>query len=76
MSLVSGAPSPAACARQRSGGGGTRERFYGCRFVIADVENRVELGDLQDVVNFIIKVEELQFALLLADGDKGADELA
>jgi hypothetical protein len=65
-----------AGVRQRSGGSGTGERFYGYRFVIANVENRVELGDLQDVVNFIVQLEELQFALLLADGDEGADELA
>ena len=52
------------------------KRLYGCRFVIGDVKNGVELGDLQYVMNFIVQVQELQFTRLLADGDIGADELA
>ena len=52
------------------------KRLYGRCFVIADVENRVKLGNLQHVVNLIVQMEEPQFALLLTDGGKGGDELS
>src|SRR5262249_30654127 len=40
-------------------GRGAGKRLYGCRFVIDNVKNGVELGDLQYVMNFIVQVQEL-----------------
>ena len=53
-----------------------RERLDCRGFVIADVKNGIELGNLQDVVDFIVEVEKLQFSILPAHGGKGAHELA
>src|SRR5271170_5299656 len=50
-------------------------RDGGC-FVVLDVEDRVELGDLEQVVDLLGEVQELQLAALVADGGIGADQLA
>ena len=42
-------------------------------FVVFNVENGIELGDLQQVVHFLGQVQQLQFATLVAHGGKGAD---
>jgi hypothetical protein len=52
------------------------ERLYGGRFFVFYVENSVELGDLEQVVNFLGEVEQLEFAALVFDGGVGADQLA
>ena len=52
------------------------ERLYGGRFVVFHVEDGIELGDLQQVVNFLGEVEQLEFAALVFHGGVGADQLA
>src|SRR5580693_3670720 len=52
------------------------EGFYGGEFVVFDVEDGVELGDLDDVVNFLGQAEEFQFATSAADGCVAADQFA
>src|SRR5689334_16059491 len=37
-----------------------RERLHGSRFVVLDVEHGVELGDLQEVVHLLGKVQQLE----------------
>src|SRR5271168_4411592 len=52
------------------------EGFYGVEFVVFDVEDGVELGDVEDVVDFLGEVEELEFAAGVADGGEAADEFS
>ena len=52
------------------------EGFYGFEFVVADVEDGVELGDVEDVVDFGGEVEEFEFASGVADGGEAADQFA
>jgi hypothetical protein len=52
------------------------EGSYGGEFVVFDIENGVELGDVEDVVNFLGEVEELEFASGVADGGEAADEFS
>ena len=52
------------------------EGFYGGEFVVFDVEDGVELGDVEDVVNFLGEVEELEFSAGIADGGEAADEFS
>ena len=52
------------------------ERLYGGEFVIFDVEDGVELGDVEDVVDFLGEVEELEFASGFADGGEAADQFS
>jgi hypothetical protein len=52
------------------------EGFYGGEFVVFDVEDGVELGDVEDVVDFLGEVEEFEFAAGVADGGEAADEFA
>src|SRR5438477_4816741 len=52
------------------------ERFHGGRFVVFHVEDGVQLGDLQQVVDFLGEVEQLKLAALIFDGGIGADQLA
>ena len=52
------------------------EGSHGGEFVVFDVEDGVELGDVEDVVNFLGEVEELEFASGVADGSEAADELS
>ena len=52
------------------------EGFYGGEFVVFDVKDGVELGYVQDVVNFFAEVEELQVSAGVADGGEAADEFA
>ena len=49
------------------------EGFYGGEFVVFDVEDGVELGDLEDVADFFGEAEEFQFATGVADGGEAAD---
>ena len=51
------------------------EGFYGGEFVVADIEDGVELGDVENVVDFLGEVEELEFAAGVAHGGEAADEL-
>src|SRR5208282_2598211 len=52
------------------------ERFYARCFVVLHIEDGVELGDLQQVVNFLGEVEQLEFAALVLGSGEGADQLA
>ena len=52
------------------------EGFDGGEFVVADVEDGVELGDEEDVVNFLGELEELELASGVADGGEAADEFS
>src|SRR6185312_12345712 len=52
------------------------EGLDGAGFVVLYVEDGVELGDLEQVVNLFGEVQELQFAALVTRGGVGADELA
>src|ERR1700720_4293826 len=52
------------------------EGFYGAEFVVFDVEDGVELGDVEDVVNFLGEAEEFEFAAGVADGGVAADQFA
>lgn len=62
----------------RSGRGGcfSTEGLDGGGFVILNVENGVELGDLHQVFDFVGEVHKLEFALLLFDAGVGADQIA
>src|SRR6185312_5460294 len=52
------------------------EGLDGAGFVVLYVEDGVELGDLEQVVNLFGEVQELQFAALVTRGGVGTDELA
>src|SRR5580704_14793823 len=52
------------------------EAGYGGGFVGVDVEDGEELGDLEEVVNFLGQVEELELAATVANGSKSADQFA
>ena len=52
------------------------EGFYGGEFVVFDVKDGVELGDVEDVANFLGEVEEFEFAAGVAGGGEGADEFS
>src|ERR1017187_9922709 len=52
------------------------EGFYGGEFVIFDVEDGGELGDVGGVANFFGEGGEFEFAAGVADGDEAADEFA
>jgi hypothetical protein len=52
------------------------EGFYGGEFVVFDVEDGVELGDVEDVVNLLGEIEELEFAACVADRGEATDEFA
>lgn len=52
------------------------EAFHGVELVVFNVEDGVELGDVQDVVNLLGEVEELEFASRVADGGEAADQLS
>src|SRR5215469_18336258 len=52
------------------------ERFDRCRLVVLHVEDGVQLGDLQQVMDLLGQVQQLQFPALVADGSVGADQLA
>jgi hypothetical protein len=52
------------------------EGFYGAELVVFDIEDGVELGDVEDVVDFFGEGEELEFAAGVADGGEAADEFA
>src|SRR5882757_1588778 len=62
--------------KQRSFGEEVVEGFYGGEFVIFDVEDGVELGDVEDVLNFLGKAEEFEFAAGVADGSEAADQFS
>src|SRR5579871_4676445 len=52
------------------------ERFHGVKFVVFDVEDGVELGDVEDVFDLLGEIEQLEFAAGVADGGEGADQFA
>src|SRR5690349_6060872 len=62
--------------KQRSLGEEVVEGFYGREFVLANVEDGVELGDVKDVLNFLGEVEKLEFTARVADGRVAADQLS
>ena len=62
--------------RIESRGGTLLERLYGRSFVVFHVEYGVELGDLQQIVDFLGELEQFQFAALVLGGGKGADQFA
>ena len=45
-------------------------------FVVPHVKDGVQLGDLEQVVNFLGQVQQFEFAALVAHRGKGADQLA
>ena len=55
---------------------GLLESFDCCGFVVLHIEDGIQLGDLQQVVDFFGQVEQLQFATLIAHGGEGAHQLA
>ena len=52
------------------------EGFYGGEFVVFDVEDGVELGDVEDVLHFFAEAVEFEFAAGVADGGVAADQFA
>src|SRR6478609_9260660 len=52
------------------------EGFNRCSFVVLDIEDRIELGDLQQVVDFLGQVEQLQLAAFAPHGGKRAHQFA
>jgi hypothetical protein len=52
------------------------ERLDGFEFVVADIEDGVELGDVEHVVHFLREVEQLEFASGVANGYEAAHKLA
>ena len=52
------------------------EGSYGGEFVVFDIEDGVELGDVEDVVDFLGEVEEFELAAGVADGGEAADEFS
>src|SRR5437588_1616013 len=53
----------------------TGERFHSRRFVVFYVEDGVELGDLQQVVDLFGELQQFEVATFLAHGGVGADQL-
>ncbi len=51
------------------------ERLHRAGLVISDVEDGVQLGDLQQVMNFLGQVEQFEFSTLVANRGEGADQL-
>jgi len=51
-------------------------RGDGAGFVVVDIENGVELGELEDVLDLLGKVEELEAGTLVFGSGVGADEFA
>jgi len=49
------------------------EGFYGGEFVFFDVEYSVELGDMEDVLNFFGEAEEFEVAAGVTDGGIATD---
>src|SRR4051812_29522844 len=45
------------------------------RFVVFDVEDGVQLGDLQKVMDLLGQVEQLEFAAAITDGGVSTDQL-
>ncbi len=52
------------------------ERLNGCGFVFFYIEDGVQLGDLEQVVDLLGQIQQLEFAALVADGSERADQLA
>src|SRR5437868_7137632 len=52
------------------------ERLYGSRLIILNVEDGVQLGDLQQIVDLLGQLQQLQLAALILCGGKGADQFA
>jgi hypothetical protein len=52
------------------------ERLYRDCFVIFNVEHGIEFGDLEKIVNFLRKLEQLQFAALVLGSGVGANQFA
>jgi hypothetical protein len=52
------------------------EGSYSRELVVFDVEDRVQLGDVKNVVDFLSQVEQFQFAACVTDGREAADELS
>ena len=52
------------------------EGSHGGEFIVFDVEDGVELGDVEDVIHFLGEVEELEFASGVADGSEAANEFS
>jgi len=48
----------------------------GGELVVFDVEDGVELGDVEDVLDLLGKVEEFEFSAGVADGGEAADKFA
>jgi hypothetical protein len=52
------------------------ERFHGYCLVVFHIEDGVELGDLEQIVDLLGEVEQLKFAALVLGGGECADQFA
>src|SRR6266496_1921287 len=52
------------------------ERFDGSGFVVFYVEDGIELGDLEQVIDLLGEIQQLEFAALILGGSEGADQFA
>jgi hypothetical protein len=52
------------------------EGLYGGVFVVFDVEDGIELGDVENVVDFRGDVEEFEFSAGVADGSEATDQFS
>jgi hypothetical protein len=52
------------------------EGLNGVEFVVANVEDGIELGDVQDIPDLLGEVEELEFAARVADRSEAGNQLA
>jgi len=51
------------------------KRFDCCRFVVFHVEHGIELGDLEQIVNFFGQIQQLEVASLVPHCGKRANQL-
>ena len=75
-SKAAGGGARATCPVPQLFGEEVVEGLYGGEFVVLDVEDGVELGDVEDVLDFLGEVEEFEFAAGVADGGEAADEFS
>jgi len=52
------------------------EGFYGGELVVLNVEDGVELGDVENVVNFLGKAQEFEFATRVPNGRVATHQFA
>ena len=55
---------------------GLLKRLHCGGFVVLHVKNRVQLGDLQQVMDFLGEIQQFEFAALVTHGGKSANQFA